>query len=281
MQKTTLVALLLVVVGLAVVAEETAFPNGVVDVSWDEAAVLLLQIRFNDVAPPTDRVRTWVVTDLAHRFADGVFAWQLHYSEEHESVIVISNDFLMTGSFTFEQLGIEVIKHEPGRELALRIPRDGPIPNFAVPGDLIEVHALWKQMAPVVAVSLPSLGSVAGIAGAGAGLDGAAVGEPSTELLPPHSTYTIGETIRHRFVLIDSVTGESDPWATASYSLVLDESGQKTWLRYLLISKDPDTGVFELEIDTSDLRAGFYDLYMWASTDGGTSVHKRIEIREP
>jgi len=259
-------------------AEQVTFSGGRLDIGWDESTVLHLRIEL-DEASAVEGTHTWVLTDLAHRFDDGVFAWQLHVSEEHQSLLVVPNDFLMITSFTFEQLGVELVAHETGRTLELRIPCSNPIPSLVVPGDRLEVHALWRQMAPIAIVNVPSDGEAGIAVGGGGGLG--TVELPSADPLPWRDSYTIGETIRNRFVVIDSETGSPDLWASASCSLIQIENGASNFRRYLLIPREPQTGIFELEIETGDLPPGTYDLYVWTSADGGTSTKRRIILQEP
>ncbi len=278
MRRVALVLLLVAVVGWATSGREIAFPGGRLTIVWEDAGVLLVRIRLDQPAE-ADGTKTWVLTDLAHRFADGVFAWQVHVSEDHQSALVIPNDFLMVSKFTLDQLGIGIAAHEPGLSLELRIPCEDPIPNLAAPGDLLEIHALWRQMAPIVTIEVPPYQAGIAVGGAGGGLGTAEL--PSTVPLPAGTTYTIGETIHHRFVVIDPETGAPDGAATASCSLIQIEDGTRNFRRYFVIPKDLETAVFELEIDTGNLGAGTYDLYVWTSADGGTSFQGRLVLKEP
>ena len=287
MRRASVCLCLAALLGGACVGEELLLEGGSVEIGWEEASALVLRVLFDEPAGSIDDAGTWVVTDLSHRFVDGVFAWQLHYySDGQGSVVVIANDFLMTRSFTLAQLDIEVLVHEEGRELTLRIPRDGPIPNLVVPSDLLEIHALWRQMEPIAALHVPSFESLSTVAGAGGGdadvspAEEASSGEPSTEPFPQQSVYTVGETIRHRFVLIDPETSAPDPWAVATCEVIRHEGERMIILQRFTIPKDPETGVFELAIETAGFVAAVYDLYIWISTNR-SAAHKRIEICEP
>ena len=279
MRRTIVCLCLAALLGGGCVAEELSLEGGSVEIGWEDVSVLVLRVLFDEPAGAIEGTRTWVVTDLARRFVDGVFAWQLHFSETQENVLVIPNDFLMTRSFSFEELGVEIVTHEPGRELTIRIPRSTLIPNLVVPSDIIEVHALWKQMPPIVTLSVPTLETlVAGAGGGGRSEDNASA--PSAEPFPQRSAYTAGETIRHRFVSIDPETGVQDLWASATCEIILYENERLIIMRHFTIPKDPETGVFELTIETAGFVAAVYDLCIWISTNG-SAVHKQVEIREP
>ena len=268
-------------------AEEVLLEGGSVEVGWEEISALVLRVLFDEPAGAIEDTRTWVVTDLAHRFVDGVFAWQLHYSGDGQgNVVVIANDFLTTRSFTLAQLDIEVLAYEQGRKLTLRIPRNGLVPNLIVPSDLLEVHALWRQMEPIVTLHVPSFGSLSTVAGAGGGdadvspAEEASSGAPSTEPFPSQTIYVVGEPIRHRFVSIDPESGEPDLWAAATCEIIRRENERLIILQRFTIPKDPETGVFELSINTAGFVEAIYDLYIWISTNG-SAVHKQVEIRAP
>jgi len=262
-------------VSVLCMAAYVPFDGGWVEVGWENTAALVVRICLDDMLGTADDSATWVVTNLSHRFQDGVFAWQIHYSEEEESVIVIPNDFLMVHGFDLSHLGIDVLSHETGRELTLRIPRDALIPNLVSPSDLLEIHALWRQMEPIAVVAVPDFGQPFAIAGSGGEIELAET--CAEELLPTQSVYVVGEPIDHCFVVIDSETGEPDPWATA-YCEIVRCSGNRGILAQFEIPRSSETGAFELLIETSGYAPGNYDLCIWGSA--GIEC-KRIEIREP
>jgi len=259
-------------------AETVVMEDGTVDVAWEAGVVsAILRIHLDSSDPPAGTTATWVITNSAQRFQNGIYAWQLHFGDD-PNVLVIPNDFLMTRRFTFTQLGIEVLAHEHARELVLRIPRDGTIPNLILPGDSMDIHALWLQMEPLTTLSIPSFGEVA-TAGGGAETEGnpALLAPPSDDPLPEQSIYVVGEPIEHCFVVVDPDTGELNPWATAQCEVVRC-SGNRAIIAQFQIPRNSETGAFELLIDTTSYVPGDYDLCIWAST---IIVCKRIEIREP
>jgi len=281
MKKLAFCLCLVSLVGGMCVAAEQSIDGGSIGIGWEDTTVLVLRITFDE---PTQAlgVPTWVVTDLAHRSRDGIFAWQVHYSSAQASVLVIPNDFLMTRSFTFAQLGIEVLTHEPGQALTLRISRDGLIPNLALPSDLLEIHALWKQMEPVATLTVPAFAEALEVAGAGGEAESPSASPVVSceDPLPDQSVYLVGEPIRHSFVVVDPRTGEPDVWAAAHCEIVRHDEQRQTIVEQSAVPKNVDTGVFELSIDTSDFAPAFYDLCIWLSADG-VAHRKRIEIRAP
>jgi len=259
---------LLVLFAAAAEAETTGFPGGTLDVLWADEATLSLRVVLDAPAPQTgSAVFMWVVTVHAARFADGIASWQLHLSPTYASIVVIPNDFLATQRFTLEQLRVEVAASDPGRSLSLRIPRSGPIPELVVPGDEIEVHALWIQQAPVVAVTVPSpealRPSIAGSGGA------------TSQTLPAQEVYSIGTAIRHQFAIVDPETGEPVPWGAATIALVRIREGQADEIiRYLYREPDPATGIVTYEFDTLNLAPGIYEIIVWANPPGVTVRHR-------
>ncbi|RLE37747.1 hypothetical protein DRJ12_02415, partial [Candidatus Acetothermia bacterium] len=215
---------------------------------------------------------TWVVTLIADRFADGIFAWQLHSSGSFESVLVIPNDFLTIRNFLPEALGIGITRSEQAGTFEVRIPKEEPVPNLVTPGDKIRIHALWIKSAPLVGFTVPESGE------APAGGGGSAESEPGTDPLPAGDVFTRGEMIENSFVLIDPETGESRMYVAASYSLLrIWEGKADEFLRFAQIAQDPETGVLSYEIDTTRLSAGKYRLIISIGR-GDERYEKTLEI---
>jgi len=263
-------------------AEAWVMDEAIVEILWEEGLhAAILRVRLDDPNPPTEGTATWVITSSAQRFRDGVYAWQLHFGDD-PNVLVIPNDFLMIRRFTFDQLGIEVLTHLFSRELALRIPRAGMIPNLILPNDSLDVHALWVRMEPLATVAVPPFREMAMTAGGGAAIEeaDASAQSLSSTLLPEQSVFLVGEPIRHWFVLIDPRTGEPDLWAFAQCELVRRSGDGWTILQHFAIPVEEDTGVFRLDIDTAALEPAVYELSIWCSS-AGCAASKQIEIREP
>lgn len=255
---------------LGACAEEVAFDGGTLSVTWSEDndwLVLEAAIDSTDVES-----HVWVLTAIARRFEDGVFAWQLHVSETMDSVIVLPNDFLTARHFSTAQLGIETVLTPGGHGLAVRIPSDGPILRFIAPGDALELHALWVQQAPLVkAVVPPTAVADAGGGGAGMPADGVA-----SSPLPRDTTVRQGEEIAHRFVL-SSDTGDGMR-VVLSYTLMrLHDDQPSEFARFAHIEFDPATAEYAYSIDTSSLPAGAYRLII-GSSDGALSYRAELTI---
>jgi hypothetical protein len=266
----------LVVVGLlaslAAVAEAemTGFPGGTLDILWADEATLVVHVVLDTPAPQTTSAALmWVVTVHAARFADGITSWQLHFSPTYASVVVIPNDFLATQRFTLEQLRVEVVASDPGRSLSLRIPRSGPIPALVVPGDAIEVHALWLQQQPIVTAFLPDVEP-----------EGAGGGEPEggrDRLIPIETVYILGATIRHEFVLMDPATKQPALDGAALVGFVrIGGDGADELVQYLYCEASPESGAVTYEIDTTGLAAGMYEIIV--HTTPGATERQRIEL---
>ena len=264
-----------------------SLPNAVLSVEWEEGGVCALSVVLSD-ASVGDGV--WVITLLADRYDDGIFAWQLHWSPEQANVIVLPNDFLTSRAFLLEQLGIET--EISSGQWTLRIPRHGAIPELVSPGDTLRIHALWLQQEPLGSVVVPETSiATAEAAGAGGTQPEAPISEatletesemtgdePSTEPLPSQTVYLIGEPIAHRFVPVDPETGETriGNHATATLLRVFKDKPPDLQI-YRTLQPDTD-GVLSLHIETVSLLAGTYELYVWIS--GEEHAHSmRLELK--
>jgi len=261
----TTVILFFIGAAMGIGAEEVYFEEGRVAYQWVEGDVFSLGVRLEEGRGETASSEMWVVTLLADRFANGVFAWQLHYGEAFQNVLVVPNDFLTARKFSLEQLGIEVEHHQQGLELVLRIPCSGPLPALIAVGDRIAVHALWLQQEPLVVLDVRSEPTAVVEGGGGV--------SETQEMVPPRSTYEQGEPIRHRFTVRDPETGDIVRFITASYTLLRVREGRSDeFVRFSHITRDPETGAFEYEIDTTKLREGEYRLIVAWSPNGETAV---------
>jgi hypothetical protein len=253
-------------------AETTSFPGGTLDVTWSDDASLCVEIVLDAPPPQTEGTSlAWVLTVGALRFPDGVYSWQLHISPTYQSAIVIPNDFLLTRRFTLQQLGIVISAWEPGRVLAVRIPRSGVIPELVAPGDSLDVHALWIQEPPLVSVLVPA--SIVA-SGAGAAEDFA---EPAS-YVPPETVYARGATISYAFPLVEENTGAPVEGGCARIALVQVKPGlADSLIAYLYAEPEPQTGLLSYTINTADLAPGQYELIVWVSPPGVT-VRQTVEI---
>ena len=256
------------VVGPFVQSTEVAFDKGSAALRWLDGEVLELRIEMAEAGDAADGL-TWVVTAVANRFADGIFAWQLHLSPQLESFLVIPNDFLTARNFSFAQLGIGVLQYEPGALLHIQIPRFGPIPELVSPGDRLDLHALWIAQAPLVSMVVPELS--AGPAGAGAEADVDLSGSVSADPLPATREFARGALIQNRFLLEEGFTG-----ASLTLARKREETGYEIvrvhWLR-----PDPDTGIVSYALDTLGLAIGSYELVI-TLTPVGPTCRSSIEI---
>jgi len=263
-----IIGLILLSVSLTCYPELLRFHEGSADCGWDGEG-FLIAVRLNT---PYDQAGTWVLTLIADRFADGIFAWQLHSSASFESVLVIPNDFLTIRNFLPEALGIGITRSEQVGTFGIRIPKEGPLPNLVAPGDEIRIHALWIKSAPLVGFTVPESGE------APAGGGGSAESKPGTDPLPAGDVFTRGEMIENSFVLIDPETGEPRMYVAASYSLLRMREGEADeFLRFAQIEQDPETGVFSYEIDTTRLTPGKYRLIVAVGTKD-ERYEKTLEI---
>jgi hypothetical protein len=260
MRNVILAIVALTVTACGAWAESTAFPGGTLDVSWADDATLSVEIVL-DAAPASvgNTAPMWVLTVNARRFADGIHSWQLHLGPTHQSIVVVPNDFLVTQRFTFAQLRVEVAAFEPGKTMSLRIPRSGAIPNLIVPGDPLEVHALWIQQAPLALARVP---------------------EPSvaSPYVPSETVYEQGTPIRHAFYLTDPATGAPPELGAATIALMRRrENAADEIVRYIYRALDPSTGLISYEFDTTNLPAGIYALVVWVNPPNVT-VRQELEI---
>lgn len=266
-------------------ALEAAFEGGHLRCHWSDDGFLELRIKLAPRDLAIDEA-VWVVTLDADRFDDGIFAWQWHIGGEHESVIVIPNDFLTTVQFRPPQLGVEAARGEDVGDLVLRIPREGVIPNLVMPGDRIELHALWIQQPPLVGFLVPPLTEAIADAGHDAQANpaggGGAAPEPGalepTDPFPAARTFEQGEAIERSFIIVDPGTGEPRFQLGASISLLRVRGGQPDeFVRFSHIPQDRETGLLAYSIDTSTLAPGAYRLVI-ATADGETRFDAVFEI---
>jgi len=243
-------------------AGEVTFVGGHAELSWSaEGGWLEIEAA---VANGDADTHVWVLTVSTRRFDDGLFAWQLHLSETVDSVLVLPNDFLTARHFSTAQLGIATALSPDGCGLVIRIPTDGPIPNFVAPGDVIELHALWIQQAPLASVVVAPVNTLA-VGPAGGGGD-AAVTDPATSPLPTATVYRRGEPIAHRFVLVNPPADEDGSRVVLSYTLMAVHDGRASeFARFAHITYDAATGTYSYSIDTTSLAAGAYRLLIGSS----------------
>jgi len=272
----------------AVLAADHSFDTGMVAFEWlnnEETLRIHALITEPETGPPIDS-HTWVITALVNRFEDGLFAWQVHLSEDHRSVVVIPNDFLTATGFTFEQLGIQLMSYQRASELELWIPRGSGNLSLIEPGDEIAVHALWLQQEPLLTVALLSEAAGGTILAEAAGAVGEASEiaevepEPVPEIpadrspLPSRLIYGRGDPIEHAFQLIDDETGLPVTWAGIGGSLLLpQEGGADALVWFSNVPFDPVTATYHYEIDTTDLEPGMYKLLISSAVlDGGEAA---------
>ena len=249
-------------------AEEVRFNGGWLDCTWSlDSQYLTIQAGIDDSSTPAGTYM-WVLTVYSHRFEDGVFAWQLHYSEDVDSVLVLPNDFLTARHFTTLQLGIDIESHEPGSELTLRIPIQGPLPGLVATGDLIELHALWIQQPPLVAMHVPAPDEVLAEqqAGGGASTPDSESGKMPSSPLPTRYRYEQGEPISHQFILADSPESDEIQRIVLSYTLMRVHEGRADeFARFAHIPFDLETETYSYIIATTGLPPGIYRLLIGSS----------------
>lgn len=137
------------------------------------------------------------------------------------------------------------------------------------PGDAVEVPALWFQQQPIVTAFLPDVEPESAGGGGSEGGGG--------RLIPPQQVYTLGATIRHEFVLMNSATGQPALEGAALVGFVrVGGEGAGELVRYLYCEANPETGAVTYEIDTTGLAAGTYEIIVRATP--GTTEHQRIEL---
>ena len=117
-------------------------------------------------------------------------------------------------------------------------------------------------------------GTNGGILGNGSG-GGGASGEGE-----PEGTYSQGETIHLSFILTGPITGEVTIDPTANLTIVRVDQEPVTVVYWSMISYDPETGQYSLDIDTSGFAPGIYDLHIGTACDGHNH-QVRIEITAP
>jgi len=259
---------------VAVQADRIAFDAGYVECGWVNETTLVVAAQLNEVLGQNG---TWVLTVIADRFDDGIFAWQLHASASYKSVLVMPNDFLTARNFLPESLDVETDLAEDGGKIEVRIPKDGPIPNLVAPGDLIRIHALWIGSEPLVEFPVPDF-TVRISAGGGGGAEEGGI---RTDPLPAGSVFPRGEKIANSFVLIDPDTGSPRLYVAASYSLLRIREGKADeFLRFAQIEQDRETGLLSYEIDTARLTPGKYRLIVTVGP-GEERFEKVLEIVSP
>ncbi len=279
---------LLALLHVPVVAGSIAFAGGGATVSWSSDTQLMMIEAWLDTTTPDVQSHVWILTIDSQRFADGIFAWQLHYSEAMDSVVVLPNDFLTVRHFTTAQLGIDVELLDSGQRLRVRIPVNGAIPHLIAEGDQIELHALWIQQAPLLATLVPLLNDTIASAGGGASLPEAqpTVSETqsasiSTSLVPEISDYVQGVPIVHRFALADSTATEEANRVVLSYTLMRIHDGQASeFVRFSHIPYDSSSHEYAYAIETANLSPGLYRLLI-DSSNSSLSARMDIEITAP
>jgi len=307
-----LVCLMLAVVTVGALAETTVEEDwGSLSMGWEPTGFLSIDVTLSDesASSPEEGVATWVLTGHAHRFGDDLYAWQIHLSQEFENFMVIPNDFLAAGAFLLTEAGVRAESDATAGTLHIEIPETAFARSLVAAGDVVDVHAIWVQVEPLFSVTVPdadiaaaeptsvtasdqAIASGGEPAGAGAAY---APGEELTEgseqpqatpvtdqviheWFPAQTVYVRGETIEHRFVLLDPESDEPARWATATINLLrLQDQGPSQIVLFESLIGDPYTGVFAYRIDTSSLAPGNYELIIWASA-GGESRRAVIRI---
>ncbi len=264
---------------IPVCAEEVRFNGGWLDCTWSlDSHYLMIQAGIDDSSIPADTYM-WVLTVYSHRFEDGLFAWQIHYSEDIDSVLVLPNDFLTARHFTTLQLGIEVELAVSGTELRLRLPIHGTIPRLIVAGDLIELHALWIQQESLISMRVPAPENLAVIQmGGGASIPASESETISTSPLPEVDRFEQGQPISHQFTLQGTPAPDVLQRIVLSYTLMrLHENQASEFVRFAHISYDFDTNIYSYTIDTSRLEPGRYSLLI-GSSNSELSYRMELEI---
>jgi len=266
---------------LPVSADDLQFNGGWITCSWsNDSQFVTIQAAVDEASPPS-ATHMWVLTVYSHRFEDGIFAWQIHYSETINSVLVLPSDFLTARHFTIEQLGIEAELSASGHELILHVPISGAIPRLIAGGDLIELHALWIQQAPLTAIMLSSLGEAVLPAGGGASLPELRNHPVSTSLFPDVDHYVQGQSILHSFILTSKPESGEDPRIVLSYTLMrLHDDQTSEFVRFAPIPYDFDSGTYSYVIETGNLESGHYSLVI-GSANSDLSVRMEFWITSP
>jgi len=255
-----LVLVLGLIFWITAAAQTTPCIAETIECIWDEAEGLDLNVW---VDPAIDEDAMWVLTVLCTRFEDGLFAWQLHVSSTLDSLLVLPNDFLTARHFTTAQLGITVHADVFQGHLALHVPIDTPIPRLIAPGDVIELHALWIQQAPIAVIPVVTNDvslAAASVAGSGGGL------LPPDSFLPAMRSFAQGEPLVHHFVPDLQPLRPPFDRLVLSYTLMrLPDDLPPQLVRFSPIAYDEATGSYRYEIDTTMLAPGRYRLIIGAT----------------
>ena len=285
MHKTLISFLIvLVLVCLSAHAESTGSDHGSLNMTWSDDQQHL-DVQVATIAPASGaESHVWILTVYGHRFADGIFAFQIHYSAAMDSVLVLPNDFLTARNFTTEQLGIETELSDDGSQLSLRLPILGAIPRLIAEGDLVEVHALWVQQEPLLSAYVPAPGVSAALlpAGGGATVPGSSIKPTSTSPLPDPRSFVQGQSIDHQFSLGDvTALGDGLQRIVLSYTLMrLHDDRTSDFVRFAHIAYDFDTSLYSYSIDTANLAPGRYSLII-GSSNSSVSTRAELEITAP
>lgn len=275
----TACAIYLTLCCIPVCAEEVLFDGGWLDCTWSfDSQYLTIRAGIDDSTTPAETYM-WVLTVYSHRFEDGLFAWQIHYSEDIDSVLVLPNDFLTARHFTTLQLGIDAELAGSGTEVSLRLPIHGAIPHLVVAGDLIELHALWVQQEPLISMRVPAPENLAVIQmGGGASIPASESETISTSPLPDVDRFEQGQPISQQFVLQGTPTPDVLQRIVLSYTLMrLHETRDNEFVRFAHISYDFETNIYSYAIDTSRLEPGRYSLII-GSSNSELSYQMELEI---
>ncbi len=293
---SVLVCLMLAVVTVGVYAETTVEEDwGSLSIGWEPTGFLAIDVTLSgeSVASPEEAAATWVLTGHAHRFGDDLYAWQIHLSQEVENFMVIPNDFLAARAFLLSEAGVRAESDATAGTLHIEIPEAAFARSLVAAGDVVDVHAIWIQLEPLFSIAIPDQAIASGGELAGAGAAYAPGEEPTAgreqpqatpatdqvihEWFPAQTVYVQGETIEHRFVLLDPESDEPACWATATINLLrLQDQGPSQIVLFESLTGDPHTGVFDYRVDTAELTPGSYELIIWTSASGES---RRATIR--
>jgi len=271
---------------------------GTLSIDWTPDGFVSIDVLLLDSSPlpQVGTTGTWVLTGHAHRFADDLYAWQIHVSRQFDSFMIIPNDFLASSAFAFAEVGITSHPEAMPAGLHVEIPGTMFGRSLVTGGDTVDVHAIWIQLEPLWSITIPEQ-DVAGAAsddpvGGGAVVESSDVEEPEdgtdalpdetepgTDWFPAQRTYVRGEAIEHRFVLVDPETEEAAQWATGTINVMrTHEQGPSQIVLFEMLIGNPTTGVFSYRIDTSAFVAGVYELIVWTSVEpNGRSTTIQVE----
>ncbi|MBU1050174.1 hypothetical protein KKG90_09155 [Candidatus Bipolaricaulota bacterium] len=298
--KLAIFVALIGLLGQSLQAEEVLFEGGRVTVEWSPDAQYMSIDAWVETPISEAQSRVWILTIDSRRFVDGIFAWQIHYSDTMDSVLVLPNDFLTARNFTTTQLGIEAELTDAGRRLHLQVPALGAIPHLISAGDRIEVHALWVQQAPLLTFIVPVPGAIATMlpagGGAAANLDSeinaspasdvasapeSEAADPSVSLVPTATSYVQGDPIAHQFVLQGTAISSGVGRVVLSYTLMRLHDGQASeFVRFAHVAYDFEISVYSYSIDTTNLTPGLYSLLI-GSSNSPLSAQLTVEITPP